>query len=108
MSARITRLEFSPDSEFELDPKYERELVEAHFSDLKEGLLGELLDETETLALHKRFEHAANEAAGLAWTTEYPLLVFPGLFDELSRKERAKACRQERIRARSEMLLEAV
>ena len=108
MSAKITRVEFAPNSEFELAPKYERELVEARFGELKEGLLDELISETETLPLHKRFEHAANEAAGLAWTTDFPLLVFPGLFDELTRNERAKATRQERIRARSEMLMEAV
>lgn len=108
MNAKITRVEFAADSEFDLTPRYERELVEARFTELKDGLLDELIAETDTLPLHKRFEYAANEAAGLAWTTDYPLLVFPGLFNELARKERAKATRQERIRARSEMLLEAV
>ena len=108
MSARLTKVEFADYDEFELAPRFERGLLEQKFFDLKETLLTELLAETETVHLTQPFKLAANEAAGLAWTTEYPLLVFPGLFAELARKERVKADRQARIKAQTEMLLETV
>ena len=41
---------------------------------------------SRTVGLPGRLKQAANEAAGLAWTTEFPLLVFPGLFAEFARR----------------------
>lgn len=105
MSARLTRFDFDEGDEFELPPRFERQELETRFAGLKEDLLEELLDETETLELHPRFKQAANEAAGIAWTTEFPLLVFPALFDELARRERSRQNRQQQIRARSEHLI---
>jgi hypothetical protein len=75
------------------------------FAELKEEMLEELLDETDTLELHARFKQAANEAAGIAWTTEFPLLVFPALLEEFSKRERARQSRQQRILARTEHLI---
>jgi hypothetical protein len=108
MSARLTRVEFADQDEFELAPRFGREFVEERFSNLKDSMLNELLTETEVVNLDQRLRLAANEAAGLAWTTEFPLLVFPGLFAELARKERVIAGRQARVTARTEMILENV
>lgn len=108
MSARSRRIEFAPEREFELQPRFERGLLQEKFNDLKEGLLGEHLAESPAGDLNWRFEQAANEAAGLAWTTEYPLLVFPALFAEFTAREKGRADRQECIRARSEMLITVV
>ena len=105
MSARFTSLDFEYGDQFELEPRFERQELEDRFAGLKDELLGGLLDETQTLDLHPRFKQAANEAAGLAWTTEYPLLVFPTLFDELARRERARQNRQQQILAQTEHLM---
>jgi len=52
-----------------------------------------------------RLRRAAHEAAALAWVTPYPLLVFPGLFDERAERAAAQARRQARVRRRSRELL---
>jgi hypothetical protein len=50
---------------------------------------------------------AANEAAALAWVSPYPLLVFPGLFEEKIRTALRQAARQKVVRQRSRELLAA-
>lgn len=55
---------------------------------LKRNLLRTALDETPEPRLFKRLCGAANQAAELAWATDFPLLVFPGLFEELIRAVR--------------------
>lgn len=105
MSARLTRFDFDEGNDFELLPRFERQELESRFAGLKDELLEELLSQTETIELHKRFDQAANEAAGIAWTTEFPLLVFPGLLDELAKRERERASRQRAIRAKTEHLI---
>lgn len=108
MKATYAEVDFDEGEEFSLPLRFEREALARKFADLKENLLGETLDESENLALHARLKHAANEAAGVAWTTGFPLLVFPALFDEFTRRERARASQQQRIIARTEDLLEAI
>jgi hypothetical protein len=93
---------FDLEAEFQ---RFDREQVEARFNGLKDNLLEDALIETETLALHPRLKHAANEAAGLAWTTEFPLLVFPELFDEFAKRERVRHTRQQKIRARTQSIM---
>ena len=104
MSARFN-LDFDEGSRFDLEPRFERQEVETWFNGLKDELLADALDETKTLDLQPRIKHAANEAAGIAWTTEFPLLVFPELFGEFARRERARLNRQQKIRARTEHLM---
>jgi hypothetical protein len=104
MSARLTRFDFDQGDAFELPPRFERRELETRFADLKDELLNELLDETETLDLHPRFKQAANEAAGLAWMTEFPLLVYPELFGEIAKRERANQSRQRQILAKTNHL----
>ena len=108
MSARLAKLEFDTGTEFQVTPQFRRGELEQRFSELKEALLSELLDENQTVALEARFELAANQAAGIAWTTEYPLLVFPSLFDEITRRERTREVRQQQILAVTEGILEHV
>jgi hypothetical protein len=101
-------VEFDPGDEFELVFQFERETIARKFAELKDGILAEAIEVNESLPLENRLKLAANEAAGLAWTTAYPLLVFPGLFEEYARRERVQACRQQRIIARTENLIEAI
>lgn len=44
---------------------------------------------------------AGDEAAAIAWSTGFPLLLFPSLFEEKAREARFKAFRQNEIRAKS-------
>ncbi len=55
----------------------------AQLHQLKRNLLRAALEETPEAGLFKRLCGAANQAAELAWSTEFPLLVFPDLFEEL-------------------------
>ena len=97
---------FDPDTEFEA-PLLDGEPLKQTFAGLHENLINEILDETETLMLHEPLKQAANEAAGLAWTTGYPLLVFPALFNEKAAKTRQRAERALRIKAKTADLMEA-
>ena len=106
MSARLARVEFNDADEFNLAPRFERRDVQTRFAKLQESLVDEVLEEAETAALHPELKNAANEAAGIAWTTEFPLLVFPALFEEFARRERSRHYRQEQIKAKTECLLE--
>lgn len=108
MSARYAEVVFDPEDEFNLAVRFEREALAEKFADLKDELLGGYIEDLDNLPLQARLKHVANEAAGLAWTTEFPLLVFPALFDELAKRERVRAGRQERIIAKTEDLLEAI
>lgn len=50
---------------------------------LKRKLLRAVLEAAPGPALYKRLCGAANQAAGLAWETAHPVLVFACLFEEL-------------------------
>jgi len=99
---------FDPETEFEADVLRGAPLKQA-FAGLQDELINETLGGTETLALHAPVKQAANEAAGLAWTTGFPLLVFPTLFQEKVERARVQQDRAERIKARTaDLLMEAV
>jgi hypothetical protein len=105
MNRTLTNFDFEAGDAFDLFPAIERGVLENQFAHLKDELLGNLLQETDTVSLEPRLELAANEAAALAWTTDYPLLVFPTLLAELARRERVREDRQRKIRAKSEKLM---
>ena len=58
---------------------------------LKRRLLHAALEATPDEHLFKRLSGAANEAADLAWGTNFPLLFFPCVFEELVQQVRAAA-----------------
>lgn len=68
---------------------------------LKRRLLARALaaanDPNESLLARR----AANEAASLAWALPYPLLVFPGLFEEKLRLAQRSQAFQATVRRRS-------
>ena len=108
MSARLTTVEFADEGGFDLEPAYGRAELQERFASLQDTLIAGELQDSVTVGLPGRLKQAANEAAGLAWTTEFPLLVFPGLFAEFARRERLREDRQQRILARSEELMQSV
>lgn len=110
MNANYRRVptRFGPETRFDVRPAPPapfRGIQETELDRLKERLLlGQLkvVDERST-ALYVR--RAANEAAALAWVTPYPLLVFPGLFEEKVTTAILQADRQKDVRRRSIQLL---
>lgn len=107
MSAKLTYVGFADPGGFETEPGYGlRAELKERFALLQDALVGGELAETQTVGLHPRIKQAANEAAGLAWTTGFPLLVFPALFAEFTQRERLREDRQQRILARSQDLMD--
>ena len=99
--------QFAPDVEFDVVAQ-DRAAAQAEFEQLESRLLQQHLVETGNPALRAVVKHAANEAAALAWTTPYPLLMLPVLFEEKARATRLRAERQNRIQHRSRNLAEAM
>ena len=94
--------EFAPETRFKVIPTPAapfRATVETAFERLKNKLLFERLQALSDPRWNSQLRGVANEAAALAWVTSYPLLVFPGLFQEkaeivmaLSSKDKAEGC----------------
>jgi len=91
---------FEPDTRFKLwpaPPAPFRVTEETELERLKNHLLRERLDETLETEAYVGLRRAANEAAALARSTSFPLLVFPGLFDELAREAGGQSVRPIRV-----------
>lgn len=88
---------FDPDTEFEA-PLLEGEPLREAFAKLRGELVAAELEATETLGARDGLEYAASEAAGLAWNTGFPLLVFPALYAEKAVGARLRAERALRIK----------
>jgi hypothetical protein len=82
---RVLKTKFGPETRFEVRPvpaaPFRREFEDG-LERLKNRLLAEKLDGVSSADENSQVRRAANEAAGLAWSTSYPLLVFPALFEE--------------------------
>lgn len=112
MKARFNRVptRFGPETRFEVTPAPAapfRDTQDNELEALKGRLLREELGRAAETELTVRLRRAANEAAALAWATQYPLLVFPTLFDEKARTAQVEVKRQNCIRVRSSELLAA-
>ena len=57
----------------------------ARFNELKAELLATTLNDALDPQVRRHLVRAAQEAAALAVATQFPLLVFPALFEEKSR-----------------------
>ena len=98
---------FGPETRFDLTPVPPapfRGVRETELERLKDRLLRELLERTEDGSFYAGYRRAANEAAALAWTTPFPLLFFPALFEEKARGEARYVARQESINRRGRRL----
>ena len=101
---------FGPDTRFAVNPAPPapfRALLEDEFERLHAKLLRERLADRTVAKLGAELRRAANEAAGLAWATAFPLLFFPGLFEEKIRAALKRAVRQEAIRLETRELVAA-
>jgi hypothetical protein len=100
--------DFGPDTRFELSPVSAapfRVLQESWFEKLKSALLADRLEPEWEPEVTSQIRRAANDAAALAWITQYPLLVFPVLFEEKADAALLVSDRQEAVRQRSRELL---
>ena|SRR2546422_439575 len=101
--------EFGPEVRFELRPTGQNQCfdrIEKEFRELRERLTSDALEQVYALGLHEKIEHAANDAAALAWTTSYPLLFWPMLFAEKANAARLQVQKQGLILDRSSALVE--
>jgi hypothetical protein len=102
---------FGPETRFEVKPVPPapfRATQETELERLKNRLLVRFLNELNKPPVNTYVRRAANEAAALAWVTPYPLLTFPGLFEEKVEKALLYAKRQTSVRERSAELVLAV
>lgn len=107
MSARPLQTKFRRETRFEVCPIINapfRGHVESRLEQLKHALLQPLLRGTGNSELHSKLIWAAQEAAGLAWLTPFPLLVFPSLFEEKVTTARKQWLKQQKIRRSARQL----
>jgi hypothetical protein len=100
---------FRPEVRFQLVPRgrtFSGNSVQGQFEQLKARLLRPVLDNAEDIAVRRQLRLAANEAAAVAWTTAFPLLVLPVLLDEKAEEVRRYTRRQELIQEASPLLAE--
>ena len=69
--------------------------------ELKQRLLQESARSKSDSAALSNLRLAAEEAASLAWTTPFPLLVLPELFAEKAAEASIRSRRQQEIKRRS-------
>jgi len=75
-----------------------REAENLALAELKDRLLREALNHDAGEPLARLVRLAAVEAEAQAWLTSFPLLFFPGLFEEKARTAQSYVARQERLR----------
>jgi len=73
--------------------------------ELKQRLLLEIASCSADPATFSSLQRAAEDAASLAWTTPFPLLVLPELFSEKAAEACIRSQRQRDIRRRSLRLI---
>jgi hypothetical protein len=101
---------FGPETRFEVNATPAapfRAVLENEFERLNAKLIRERLADRGTAGLGAELRRAANEAAGLAWATAFPLLFFPALFEEKVRVALRRMVRQEEVRAETRELVTA-
>jgi hypothetical protein len=110
MNRRRVPTVFGPETRFELNPVPPapfRAVLENEFERLNARLLRERLAEARNASMAGELRRAANEAAGLAWATAYPLLFFPALFEEKVRQTVRRLTKQQAVLAQTRELIAA-
>ncbi len=96
---------FAPETRFDVTPARARARQDSELELLKGRLLRERSQNIWETRRNFQLRRAADEAAALAWLTPYPLLVFPGLFEEKATDALLRVARQDQVRQRSRELL---
>ena len=101
---RKVRTRFAPETRFDVPVPPAapfRGTLETDLEQLKARLLRELLDSAADAVLHAPLRRATNDAAALAWTTPFPLLVLPELVREKAESARRYVQRQAALLKRA-------
>lgn len=99
---------FERETRFDVRPRFASLARQRAVEGLKVRMLEPWLNDTGSGAIRRRLELAANEAAAIAWTTTFPLLVFPVLFEEKAAEVRHYAARQDAVHLATEAMVEAL
>jgi len=102
---------FKPETRFEvrdLAPVPHRGELEKKLEQLKARLLKPVIRTAANPAYEVPLRLAANEAAGLAWFTPFPLLFFPALFEEKITAAQRQQARQREILEQTEGFIQTV
>lgn len=108
MNAKNNQLkpEFGPETRFEVRPAVAafRVTQETELERLKGQLLKAALNATPDQDANAPLRRAANEAAALAWTTQFPLLFFPTLLEEKAVQALQRVEKQRDIFVRTQQI----
>ncbi|HZV35302.1 MAG TPA: hypothetical protein VFB72_12070 [Verrucomicrobiae bacterium] len=99
------RTRFGPEVHFDVPTVPFRATETTALEELKKRLLRQLLEHAAGAGQNVLLRRAANDAAALAWLTQFPLLVFPALLEEKARAALLQYERQQGVRQRSRNLL---
>lgn len=105
---RRVQASFGRETRFGVCPRFDTHARQRAVERLKSRLLEPLLDTAESAPLRRHLELAANEAAAVAWTTSFPLLTFPVLFEEKSAEVYQYTARQEAVHEATEAMADAL
>ncbi|HWF18945.1 MAG TPA: hypothetical protein VG754_06730 [Verrucomicrobiae bacterium] len=100
------RTRFAPEVRFDVPTAPFRATETTALDELKTRLLKQLLEQAAEPGQNVLLRRAANDAAAIAWLTQFPLLLFPTLLEEKARAAFAQHKRQAGIRRRSQNLLQ--
>jgi hypothetical protein len=101
----VINTRFEPPVRFNVDTVPFRATETTELEELKNRLLRKLLADAQNTPENTALRRAANDAASLAWLTQYPLLVFPALLEEKAMTALRQAAKQAQIRQRSALML---
>jgi hypothetical protein len=110
-TSQTLKTKFAPETRFNVTPMPAvpfRGIWETELEQLKRRLLLEHLRAARDPGLYAPIRRAAHEAAGLAWTMPYPLLLLPVLMEEHVAEAKRHYRRQVRVWRESRELLRAV
>ena len=101
------RTKFGPETRFEVPspPVPFKVMQDTEFEKLKRALLQNALMEAGQADLYAPLRRAANEAAALAWISEFPALLLPELFAEKVMDAIRHTEKQRLIRSQTESLV---
>lgn len=99
MKANKLNAKFGRENRFEVKPAVApfRVTENTELDGLKNRLLLNLLKVNVDPELNAPLRRAANEAAALAWTTQFPLLFFPTLLEEKAKQEFHRVTKQREV-----------
>ena len=99
---------FEPETRFDVAPVAAvpfRGPGEIALEQLKNRLLRAALQETADVEFSVPLRRVANEAAGIAWLTPFPLLFLPAIFEEKVAQAKRQFARAQTVRVRSRRIL---